>query len=101
MRLSAMRSLELGFTPEGTAELIDAESDDVLWSSDDDDDFRDDFNDELLTVEKDGESVVEWLVENDVISEEESEDVKLFAEDADAEDDDDDVPGDTFDAEAN
>ncbi len=74
------RALELTFTHTGGAEI--SQGDDILWSSDDDDEFRDEFVDEFLT-EKDTDRVLQWLVDNDVITEDESEDIEVFQEDED------------------
>ncbi len=82
-----MRLTELCFTTRGHAELVDVERDEVLWSSDDDDDFRDAHPDELLSV-ADALAVIEYLVENDIISPEEGEDLDVTEETDELEDDD-------------
>lgn len=71
--------LELAFTPHGKAELIDAEKDEILWASDDDDDFRDKFQDEFLSA-ADADRVLDYLIGAGEISEEEAEDMEIFEE---------------------
>jgi hypothetical protein len=76
---SKMRELELAFTPDHV-ELVNKESEEIEWASDDDDDFRDDFGDELLNADEDGERVILWLKEMDIISDEEADDIEIFDE---------------------
>jgi predicted dithiol-disulfide oxidoreductase (DUF899 family) len=61
--------LELILRAHGIAELVDAREK-TVWSSDADEDFKEDFNDEFLT-EEDADDVLDYLVDNDVISEDE------------------------------
>jgi hypothetical protein len=85
-----MRNLELTFTSTGGAEVSDG-PDDVVWSSDDDDEFRDEFENEFLNV-KDEERVIQWLVDHDIVTEDESEDLEVFEEETDGD-------GKTYDAD--
>lgn len=60
-------SIELVFTSHGTAELRSTQGEDdpapeVLWSSDADADFTDEFPDEFLG-EKDADDVLDYLTE--------------------------------------
>ena len=82
------KMLELAFTPHGTAELIDPDSDSdyVIWASDSDDDFRDEFGEELLS-EADTEDVIDWLVSAEIISNDEAESLEVFEESQDGGDD--------------
>jgi len=61
--------LELILRAHGPAELVNS-SDEILWASDSDDDFREEFNDEFLT-EEDIEEILEYLVDNEKITEKE------------------------------
>jgi hypothetical protein len=65
--------LELVLRAHGTAELLNAEED-ILWTSDSDDDFKEEITDEFLQEEDIGD-VLEYLVDNDIINEKE---FKLF-----------------------
>jgi hypothetical protein len=58
--------LELVLTPHGSAEL--RRGDDVEWSSDDDDDFKDRNADEFLG-EDDVPEILSYLVETEVLTE--------------------------------
>lgn len=78
----------------GGAELV--EDGDVIWNSDDDESFRDDFPDEILS-ENDVAQVLDYLVDDDVITDEEADRVEIEEESvpgsiqpADDEDDEDD-----------
>lgn len=77
------RQLELTFTRNGGAEL--SEGDDIIWASDDDDDFRDEFADEFLG-EKDTERVIDYLCDSSEISDDEAESVEVFEEAFDGQD---------------
>lgn len=102
---------ELTFRLDGTAELTDPDDDDaVVWASDSDEDFRDDFPDEALS-EADLEKVIDWLVDHEVIDEDEAASLEAFSDDGGigpGDDDDDggddeaddwgDDEGETFDA---
>jgi hypothetical protein len=87
------RELELIFTPDGV-ELVDKDTELVEWASDDDDDFRDSFTAEILTPDSDGEAIISWLTENDVISDDEAHDIEIYSEDDDSANE-----GEVFDAE--
>ena len=50
----------------GPAELMNSEKD-IIWASDGDDDFREEFNDEFL-MEEDLGDVLEYLEENGIIN---------------------------------
>lgn len=70
---------ELVFVPHGAVELV-TDDDEVIWASDSDPDFRDDFSDEFLNADDHGDDILEWLVENDIITEEESDDLEIVEE---------------------
>lgn len=61
--------LELILRAHGPAELVNAQED-VLWASDSDDDFREEFNDEFLAEEDIGD-ILEYLEDAEIISMEE------------------------------
>jgi predicted dithiol-disulfide oxidoreductase (DUF899 family) len=61
--------LELILRAHGIAELVDAREK-TIWSSDADDDFKEDFNDEFLN-EEDADDVLDYLVDSDIITEDE------------------------------
>lgn len=63
--------LELVLRAHGPVELLNADEE-TLWASDADDDFREEFNDEFLQEEDIGD-ILEWLEENDILSESEAE----------------------------
>lgn len=61
--------LELILRAHGPAELVNS-NEETIWASDADDDFREEFNDEFLEEEDIGD-ILEFLVENDLISDKE------------------------------
>ena len=63
--------LELILRAHGTCELLNADGD-TLWASDADEDFKEEFNDEFLT-EEDISSILEFLVDNELLSDEEAD----------------------------
>jgi hypothetical protein len=63
--------LELILRAHGPAELLNSQSE-TLWASDADDDFREEFNDEFLQEEDIGD-IVEFLVDHDMLSDEEAD----------------------------
>ena len=67
--------LELVLTAHGPVELLNS-NEETLWSSDADDDFREDFNNEFLHEEDIGE-ILEWLEDNNILNEDEA---KHFAD---------------------
>lgn len=58
--------LELILTAHGTAELVDVDEN-ILWASDDDDDFKEEFEDFL--TEEDFDNVLDFLREAEIITE--------------------------------
>jgi hypothetical protein len=59
--------LELVLRAHGTAELVDSDGT-VLWVSDSDDQFKEEFTDEFLT-EDDIEEILDYLIDNGVLIE--------------------------------
>lgn len=57
---------EIILRPSGTAELIDAHGN-TLWSSDGDEDFREDVSQEFLT-ENDIDDILDYLAENEFLT---------------------------------
>jgi hypothetical protein len=64
-------------TAHGTAQLLDAD-DRVLWSSDDDEDFTDEYPDEFLE-EEDVEEILQYLVDCELIDEDTELDLRIDA----------------------
>jgi ribonuclease E len=99
------RKLELAFTHTGTVEL--RKGDTVLWASDKDTGFKDVISDEFLTAENDGEKVMDYLIDAEVITEPEADDLDLYDEalaagpDDDDDTDDDDDDDEDFDDDEN
>jgi hypothetical protein len=88
-----LRTLELILTANGGAEVVDLDEEKQLWASDSDDHFREEFPDFL--DENDLEHVFDYLVEHDVLSEEEADEAEVSMEslkegNGDEDDDDDD-----------
>lgn len=81
------RKLELLFTPQGHAELTYADdSDNIIWSSDDDDDFYEVTEASEFLSEKDTEVVIEYLTGAHIITREEEEKLEVYEESFDGED---------------
>ncbi|MGH9625057.1 MAG: hypothetical protein ACRD4G_12060 [Bryobacteraceae bacterium] len=87
------RTLELIFTPTGSVELVDS-ADRILWASDDDDDFAEKNQNEILG-EDDAESILEYLVSEHIITSTEADDVDIFSE-SDDDTESDDAAGDNI-----
>ena len=63
--------LELLLTAHGPVELLNS-NEETIWSSDADDDFREEFNNEFLN-EEDIPEILEYLEENDILSQREAD----------------------------
>lgn len=77
---------ELVFTPHGSVQLIDMNEDKQVWSSDNDQDFAEEFDGDFFDA-KDAEEILEWLEEQDLIDLDDAE-IDIVEEDADEEDSD-------------
>ena len=94
----SVRTLELILTANGGAEVVDLDAEQQLWASDSDDTFREEFPDFL--DENDLEHVFDYLIEHDVLSEEEADEAEVSMEslreagpgDEDDDEEDDDPP---------
>lgn len=85
--MPARKNLELVFTPQGHAELREAGNDDeILWSSDDDEDFAEQFDASEFLSEKDTEKVVEYLLDSSTITPAEESELEVYEESFDGED---------------
>jgi len=73
--------LELVFTTGGQAVLTNI-NDRVLWSSDDDPEFRDLFDQDFLTAD-DAEDIIDYLLTNGYVNEKEAEDMAIAEESED------------------
>lgn len=71
MSVKGKHPLELVLRHNGTAELLDAK-DKTVWASDEDEDFREEFNDEFLN-EDDIDDILSYLFYAEVITEQEAE----------------------------
>lgn len=90
--MSARKPLELIFTPQGTAELC--RGDDVLWASDEDDDFREDVEaNEFLDADMDAEKILNYLMDNGTLTEDEAAGADVISESED------DESGEVFEGE--
>jgi hypothetical protein len=88
------RVLKLTLTPGGGAELTQGGR--PVWTSVNDESFRDEFPDELLD-EDDIESILDYLVSDDVITESEADHVECEQESLDGDDEDEDDEDDEDD----
>lgn len=86
----------LAITPGGAAELREGHT--VVWNSSDDESFQDEFTDDMLT-ENDLEDILEYLVEEDYITDEEADEIECEEETLDGEnmEDEDDLADDDED----
>lgn len=75
--------LTLVFTSTGTAVL--EENGEGVWFSDDDDDFREVSGNEFLEAELDTAMVLNYLVDEELVEEDEKGDVKVEQEELDEE----------------
>lgn len=59
------------FTVHGAAELLQSEEQGarILWSSDDDEEFAEEFGGEVLDIEADREEIVDYLIDHDYMEE--------------------------------
>lgn len=63
---------ELIFHPHGTVSLIDCEDDSLVWSSDADDEFTEQFNgDDFFDADRDSERIIAYLESEDYVNGEE------------------------------
>lgn len=92
-----MRKLEVVLTVDDEVELRDLATEIVLWTSNGDADFLEDFPDEVLT-EEDLPHIVDWLLDGELITEAEADHFEsdgVIVEDSDGEDEsDEDEPDD-------
>jgi hypothetical protein len=94
--------LELVFKHSGGVELRavtaadDPELDTVVWASDSDQDFMDQFGNELFDPDTDAEPIMEFLVNADVLDDDEADELRIVEESLDGRDivDGDIDPGD-------
>jgi hypothetical protein len=85
--------LELVFKHSGGVELraVDGREDDgsldtVIWASDSDQDFTDEFPTEIFEPGPDTEKILDYLIEADILDEDEAEQVRIFSESLDGRD---------------
>lgn len=82
-----MNQYTLTLTAGGGAELV--EDQDVIWTSQDDEDFRDEFPDEMLD-EDDVDKILEYLVDEDFLTEAEAATCEVEEESATVDNEEDD-----------
>jgi ABC-type phosphate/phosphonate transport system substrate-binding protein len=78
----------LCFATGGQVQL--EENGEIIWSSDDDEDFREEITDEFLDAEKDQERVLEYLVDAEILTQEQAENIEIESESLEADEDQDD-----------
>lgn len=85
--------LELVFKHSGGVELRAVTSDagdldTVIWASDSDQDFMDSYGQEIFDAKEEGmiEGMLEWLVDHDVIDDDEADDLRIVEESLDGRD---------------
>lgn len=76
----------LVFCTGGQAQL--EQNGDIVWYSDDDEDFREEITDEFLK-EEDHKRILEYLVEEDYLTEDQAADCEIEVESLDEEDEED------------
>jgi hypothetical protein len=84
--------LELVFKHSGGVELraVDGRADDgsldtVVWASDSDQDFTDQFPSEIFEPNE-SEPIIDYLIEADILDEEEADNLRIFSESLDGRD---------------
>jgi hypothetical protein len=100
-------TLELIFKHSGGVELRsvtgEGKLDLIKWASDSDQDFMDEFGNEIMSADDDAEHVMDYLEDNDIITEAQAEALEIYDEsldgsevdpgdDDDGDEDDDDSP---------
>jgi hypothetical protein len=83
-----MRDTQLCLLQSGGAELVDVETDEVIWASDSDEEFAEEFP-EILD-ENDVEHLLDYLEEHEVLASRELEVCEIITEPLSGDDDDDD-----------
>lgn len=84
--------LELVFKHAGGVELRAITDDDddtpdtVIWASDSDPDFMDGHGNEIMSGDEDAETVLDYLVDAGILTEDEAGDVEIYDESLDAKD---------------
>jgi hypothetical protein len=80
-------ALELIFKHSGGVELRSisetASLDKVLWASDADNDFMDEFGNEIMSADEDAEQVMDYLEDADIITEAQAESLEIYDESLD------------------
>jgi hypothetical protein len=102
-----MDTLELIFKHSGGVELRKITdviaaigndvTDTVVWASDSDQDFMDEFGNEIMSADEDAESVMDYLEDADVITEAQAESLEIYDESLDGKEVEGDDPGDDDD----
>lgn len=102
--MSARDTLELIFKHSGGVELraiTAGKVDTVVWASDSDQDFMDEFCNEIMSADDDAEQVIDYLEDQDIVTEEEAGMLEIYDESLDGAEvgpeGDDDDGGEEFD----
>ena len=83
--------LELVFKHSGGVELRavtsdEPELDSVIWASDSDQDFMDEFSNEIFDPDADAEKIMDYLVSADIIDDDEADELRIVSEALDGRD---------------
>lgn len=65
-----------GTTPNVVGDAVDT----VVWASDSDQDFMDEFGNEIMSADQDAEEVMDYLVSADVITEHQADGLEIYDE---------------------
>lgn len=76
-------ALKLTLTQYGTAQLHNGRA--LLWASDTDDEFKDEFDNDFLEME-DVEDIQDFLIEKGTITESQADEMEVYEESLDGED---------------
>lgn len=76
----SIRDVELVLLANGGAELVDLNEEKPIWASDSDDNFREQFRE--LLAEKDVDDILNYLVSEEIITDDEADVAEVSAEDA-------------------
>jgi hypothetical protein len=91
-------ALELIFKHSGGVELRSVQGEGKLdlieWASDSDQDFQDEFGNEIMSADEDAENVMDYLEDAGVLSEKQAEDLEIYDESLDGKEVEGDDPGD-------
>jgi hypothetical protein len=82
-----------GTTPNVVGDAVDT----VVWASDSDQDFMDEFGNEIMSADEDAEEVMDYLEDADIITEAQAEALEIYDESLDGKEVEGEDPGDDDD----